>query len=207
MVWWVDSISIAVLGGTVGATTATLFNKPVKTFAFNVCLLSGMYGSTFFLVRETFISYQRQKNSYFGLKNSVTKDHDAMLSSTLAGTMTGGLVNGIFKGPRAALPSAVVMGALCSGLQFVYTKVNHWRQEAIIKSGSLDGEDVYPNEDDQPKKSFLQHIHLPSWFPIREISEEDYKELLDTKLHTLEAELAELQKKLDQQEKATKELK
>lgn len=49
------------------------------------------------MVRETFITYQRQKNAQFGLKDSQTKDVDALISSTLAGATTGGLLSAVFR--------------------------------------------------------------------------------------------------------------
>jgi hypothetical protein len=49
------------------------------------------------VVRETFISYQRQKNAQFGLKDSQTKDLDALISSAMAGATTGGLLSAAFR--------------------------------------------------------------------------------------------------------------
>lgn len=162
------------------------------------------------MVRETFISYQRQKNVQFGLKDSETRDIDALFSSAMAGGTTGGLLSAAYRGPKSVVSGAVMFGAICTGLQVVYTAGNNWRQQSILKSGKLDGPAILPvittkkqYEVEGEKKGFslLQHINLPSWFPIHQLSEDEYNELLDTKLQTLEAELAELEKKIHQTKK------
>ncbi|KAG1553393.1 hypothetical protein G6F49_002796 [Rhizopus delemar] len=174
-------------GATTGATMAVLRNAPVKQYCISTGLSCGVFGATFFLVRETFISYQRQKNAQFGLKDSQTKDLDALISSAMAGATTGGLLSAAFRGPKAAVSGTVMFGAICTGLQIIYTAGNNWRQEAIINQDKT---------EHKASTSFLKQFHLPTWFPIHQISEEEYNDLLDTRLKTLEAELAELEQKL-----------
>lgn len=160
------------------------------------------------MVRETFITYQRQKNSQFGLKDSETKDIDALFSSAMAGVTTGGLLSAAYKGPKSVLSGAVMFGAICTGLQTIYITGNNWRQDQILKSGQLDGQFIVEEANQAKEKvekkepfSIMKYINLPSWFPIHQLSEEEYNDLLDTKLQTLEAELAELEKKLQLSEK------
>ena len=170
--------------------------------------MANLVDLTFFytVVRETFITYQRQKNSQFGLKNSQTKDFDALFSSAMAGATTGGLLSAAYKGPKSVVSGAVMFGALCTGFQAAFTAGNNWRQDSILKSGKLDGPSFQltmkqNNMDEEQKKegfSILKYIDLPSWFPIHQLSEDEYNELLDTKLQTLETELAELEKKLNE---------
>lgn len=153
------------------------------------------------MVRETFITYQRKQNSQFGLKDSETKDIDALFSSAMAGATTGGLLSAAYKGPKSVVSGAVMYGAICTGLQVAYTAGNNWRQQWILEEGggqaSLEGGQV-SMEPEKPKEPFsiMKYINLPSWFPIHQLSEEEYNDLLDTKLKTLEAELAQLEKKI-----------
>lgn len=154
------------------------------------------------MVRETFITYQRKKNSQFGLKDSETKDIDALFSSAMAGATTGGLLSAAFKGPKSVVSGAVMYGAICSAIQALYTSGNNWRQDSILGSGILDGTPVAVTPEQKEEGfSILKYIDMPSWFPIRQLSEDEYNELLDTKLQTLESELAELEKKLKLNEK------
>lgn len=156
----------------------------------------------FAVVRETFITYQRKKNSQFGLKDSETKDIDALFSSTMAGATTGGLLSAAYRGPKSVVSGAVMYGAICSAIQALYTSGNNWRQESILGSGRLDGAPaVLDSSEKKEPFSVLKYIDMPSWFPIHQLSEEEYNDLLDTKLKTLEAELAALEKKLQSSEK------
>ena len=151
------------------------------------------------MVRETFITYQRQKNTQFGLKDSQTKDIDALFSSAMAGATTGGLLSAAYKGPKSVVSGAVMFGTICTALQALYTTGDNWRQNSIVSSGRIDGPPLVPEiEEKKEPFSIMKYIDLPSWFPIHQLSEEEYNELLDTKLKTLEAELAELEKKINQ---------
>ncbi|KAI8640353.1 hypothetical protein BD408DRAFT_434324 [Parasitella parasitica] len=205
----VGSGLVALAGASTGATIAVLKNAPVKQWTVSTGLNCGVFGATFFLVRETFITYQRQKNAQFGLKDSQTRDFDALFSSAMAGVTTGGLLSAAYKGPKSMISGAVMFGTLCTGIQAVFTAGNNWRQESILESGKLDDSKFQftmrqNNMQEEQKKtgfSLLKYINLPSWFPIHQLSEDEYNELLDTKLQTLEAELAELEKKLKKEQK------
>lgn len=158
------------------------------------------------MVRETFITYQRQKNAQFGLKDSQTKDVDALFSSAMAGATTGGLLSAAYKGPKSVVSGAVMFGAICTAVQALYTAGDNWRQNSILESHSgrvvEQGAPIMKLEKEEAKEPFsiFKYIDLPSWFPIHQLSEDEYNELLDTKLQTLEAELAEIEKKLKQQD-------
>ncbi|KAG2237598.1 hypothetical protein INT48_004501 [Thamnidium elegans] len=191
----------ALTGATTGATIAILKNAPVKQYAISTGLNCGVFGATFFMVRETFITYQRKQNFQFGLKDSETKDIDALFSSAMAGATTGGLLSAAYKGPKSVVSGAVMYGAICTGLQVMYTAGNNWRQQWILEGGV--DRPVTNKGPEQPKEVFsiMKYINLPSWFPIHQLSEEEYNDLLDTKLKTLEAELAQLEKEIQSSNK------
>lgn len=160
------------------------------------------------MVRETFITYQRQKNAQFGLKDSHTKDVDALFSSAMAGATTGGLLSAAYRGPKSVVSGAVMFGAICTAVQALYTAGDNWRQNAILESQNgrvveTGAPIVKVEKEEKEPFSIFKYIDLPSWFPIHQLSEDEYNELLDTKLQTLEAELAELEKKIKQQQRAT----
>ncbi|KAI7901185.1 uncharacterized protein BX663DRAFT_487766 [Cokeromyces recurvatus] len=179
----VGSSIAALAGATTGATAAVLKNAPVKQWTLSTGLNCGIFGATFFL-------------------DSETKDFDALFSSTMAGATTGGLLSAAYRGPKTVVSGAVMFGAICSVLQVIYTAGNHWRQESILKgAGFNDRLRTSKEEIKEEAYSFLNHIHMPSWFPIHRLSEQEYNELLDTRLHTLEAELAELERKLQRENK------
>ncbi|KAG2221254.1 hypothetical protein INT45_012375 [Circinella minor] len=181
--------SLAVLGGaTTGATVAILKNAPIKQYTITTALNCGVFGATFFIVRETFANHQRSKNPRFGLKDSQTRDFDDLMSSTLAGATTGGLLSAVYRGPKGVLSGAIMFGTICAAMQAVYTTGNRWRQETIL---------IAPTSEEE-QKSIWESFSMPSWSPIRMISEDEYKELLDTRLKTLEAEVEEIERELKQ---------
>ncbi|KAI9263241.1 hypothetical protein BDA99DRAFT_559798 [Phascolomyces articulosus] len=184
----ISGTSMAVLAGaTTGATVAILRNAPVKQYTISTALNCGVFGATFFIVRETFANHQRSKNPRFGLKDSQTRDFDDLMSSTLAGATTGGLLSAVYRGPRGVLPGALMFGTICAGMQVLYTTGNRWRQEAILGA---------PEVEEQ--KSIWDSFTMPSWSPIRMISDDEYEEMLDTRLKTLEMEVKEIERELKQ---------
>ncbi|KAI8148039.1 hypothetical protein BJV82DRAFT_594381 [Fennellomyces sp. T-0311] len=139
------------------------------------------------VVRETFANHQRSKNPQFGLKDSETRDRDDLVSSTLAGATTGGLLSAVFRGPKGVLPGSVMFGIICAAGQTVYTMGNRWRQDAILDAASPSG---------LPQKSIWESFSLPTWVPIRMLSDQEYEEMLDTRLKTLEMEVKEIEQEL-----------
>ncbi|KAI8370688.1 uncharacterized protein BYT42DRAFT_583356 [Radiomyces spectabilis] len=202
----VESLKSVLLGATVsgtagavtGATVAVLKNAPVQQYTIATGINCGIFGATFFTVRETFLTYQRSKNPHFGLKDSQTRDIDDLISSTMAGVTTGGLLSAVARGPRGVIPGSIMFGMICAGLQVTYTAGNRWRQNKILTSGHLDGPVDKPVKE---KKSLWDYIPIPKWSPIRPISSEEYNELLDTKLKSLEEEIRTIEKEIRDKQK------
>ncbi|ORY96201.1 hypothetical protein BCR43DRAFT_524339 [Syncephalastrum racemosum] len=185
-------------GATVGAATAILTNAPIKQYAFATGFNCGAFAVTFLMVRETFAASQRKKNPLYGLKDSETRDFDDLMSSTLAGVTTGGLLSAIARGPRGVPSGAVIYGGVCAAGQAVYTAANKWRQDTILRKQREEETGIIANE---PKKSFWDYFEMPSWSPIRMISNTEYDDMLDTQLKNLEAEIEELEKLIKQNKK------
>lgn len=75
----------------------------------------------------------------------------------------------------------------------MYSAGNQWRQNAIIKANS-----DRLNPSPSTSKNVFEEFSLPSWVPIRTISDEEYSELLDTRLKTLDDEMRDIEHKLKQ---------
>ncbi|KAI7862524.1 hypothetical protein BDF14DRAFT_1746084 [Spinellus fusiger] len=178
----------AVTGATVGATMAVLTNKPVRLFSVTTGLNFGIFGATFFTVRETFLTYQLSKNPLYGLREYETRDFDHAVSSSMAGITTGGLLSAVYRGPRAVLSGAILFGVLCTGVQVIYSGANRWRQDKIMQQETM---------SDIHAKSLWEYIHIPSWSPVRKLSNEEYAEILESKLKSLEEEVLLIEKELN----------
>ncbi|ORX55028.1 hypothetical protein DM01DRAFT_1335320 [Hesseltinella vesiculosa] len=189
----------AAAGATTGATLAILRNGPVKSYALATGVNCGIFGATFFIIRETFINYQRQQNPHYGLKDSQTRDIDALMSSTMAGITTGGLLSAVYRGPKGVVPGSVVFGLVCAGGQVVVSAANRWRQDTIVKERLMD---LTPDQP-IPTKKIWDYIEIPSWSPVRKISDDEYEQLLDDRLKELEQQVKQIEKEMAKTSKNT----
>ncbi|KAF7722307.1 hypothetical protein EC973_003458 [Apophysomyces ossiformis] len=180
---------MAAAGATTGTVLAVLKAAPVRQYAVSTGLNCGIFGGTFLMIRETFLTYQRSKNPLYGLKDSQTREIDDLISSTMAGITTGGLLSALYRGPRGVLPGAIMFGSITAGAQILYSAGNRWRQDKILR--------LEQQRDDEDHTSFFDYIRVPSWSPIRPISNEEYERLLDERLQILEAEVKALEKEFN----------
>ncbi|KAF9294732.1 hypothetical protein BGZ88_003451 [Linnemannia elongata] len=123
-----------VTGATAGGIIAILKQKPVGAYAFSGGLNASLFGMTFIAFRESFLRLQREKNPYYGLKDSQTMDIDHLWSSTIAGAFTGGILAALARGPKAVPSGTFMFGVLAMGGQWVFTKTNRYRQDRILTS-------------------------------------------------------------------------
>ncbi|KAF9927702.1 hypothetical protein FBU30_002966 [Linnemannia zychae] len=119
-------------GATAGGIIGILKHKPVGAYAFSGGLNASLFGMTFIAFRESFLRLQREKNPYYGLKDSQTMDIDQLWSSTLAGAFTGGILAALSRGAKAVPSGTFMFGVMGMGGQWVLTKINRYRQDKII---------------------------------------------------------------------------
>ncbi|OZJ01947.1 hypothetical protein BZG36_05123 [Bifiguratus adelaidae] len=222
------TVSAGLFGATTGATLAILRNHPIRPYAVGTGINCSIFAFTFLSVRETFLAYQRIKNPTFGLKDSQTRDADALWSSAMAGGTIGGILSGIWRGPRGIIPGFVIFGLLSSAGQVLVSSANRYRQSLILNStsepsvqisASLHANPYLPQHetvyDKDPtfqhgiqtyprtktaggteRKSMWDFFQVPKWSPVRKLTDEEYKAILDSKLRELEAEVEELTQEL-----------
>ncbi|KAF9959953.1 hypothetical protein BGZ70_008727 [Mortierella alpina] len=128
----------AVAGATSGAVLGILRQKPVAAYAFSGGLNASLFGMTFIAFRESFLRFQRDKNPYFGLKDSQTMDIDQLWSSTVAGACTGGILAALARGPKAVPSGTFMFSAMAFGGQWIWTKTNRYRQDRILSTTLID---------------------------------------------------------------------
>ncbi|KAK3846537.1 MAG: hypothetical protein J3R72DRAFT_434023 [Linnemannia gamsii] len=119
-------------GATAGTIIAILKQKPIGSYAFSGGLNASLFGMTFIASRESFLRLQREKNPYYGLKDSQTMDIDHLWSSTCAGAFTGGILAALARGPKAVPSGTFMFGVMALGGQWVLTKTNRYRQDRIL---------------------------------------------------------------------------
>lgn len=101
-------------------------------------------------------------------------------------------------GPRGVPSGALIYGGVCAAGQVVYTAANKWRRDTILRKQREEETGIIA---DEPKKSFWDYFEMPSWAPIRMISNTEYDDMLDTQLKNLETEIEELEKLIKENKK------
>ncbi|PIA14400.1 hypothetical protein COEREDRAFT_82796 [Coemansia reversa NRRL 1564] len=164
-----------------------------------------MYGIFFFTTREALLAEQKDKNEKYNLRQSQTRDSDELFSSAISGGLTGGLLGFIARNTKAAAVSGALLFSTISAVgQMSFTAVNHRRQQWIIRKMGLDSSNEENQQEEEIKSSSLAArlrrmvsedpiAMLPDWFPVRRISSDEYRMILNARREELVFEIKHLQ--------------
>lgn len=151
------------LGGTLAAAYATLKGH-------NAVLWTVAAGGQSFVLGSTFWATRIVLKKSFSNSAEVTLRED-LLYSTVAGAVAGG-VGGSLRSRANIAPGMLVMGTVGLG------------GTAIVKA-------VYSSPQlFETRKPILARLAETSWWPLRSLSDEEYKHELSEKALALEAEIA-----------------
>ncbi|KAF9933461.1 hypothetical protein BGZ67_004285 [Mortierella alpina] len=198
----------AVLGATSGAVLGILRQKPVAGYAFSGGLNASLFGMTFIAFRESFLRFQRNKNPFFGLKDSQTMDIDQLWSSTVAGACTGGILAALARGPKAVPSGTFMFSAMAFGGQWIWTKTNRYRQNRILSSTPIDVSSSSESESSvtaaaaarksgHNNKDATVGTGLLNILPVHRTDVDDYEEKLKHKLRLIEDEQRALENEVE----------
>ncbi|CAB4391818.1 hypothetical protein RhiirA5_411089 [Rhizophagus irregularis] len=189
------------VGATTGYLVAYIKNKPRFHFTIFTGINCGIFGLTFFSIRDACLSFQKSKNPDYGLLNSQTREIDELISSTFSGGLTGGFLSVLNRGRGAALPGFIIFSTICGAGQICYSTIYNYRQTIILRSSNQDKklsntsqnipDDNTKETNIQNKKkkhSFLDWLAAIKWSPVTKLSEEQYRELMKVKEEQLEKE-------------------
>ncbi|EAU37259.1 conserved hypothetical protein [Aspergillus terreus NIH2624] len=104
--------------------------------------------------------------------------------SALSGGIAGGAVTRIMGG--RLVPGVVVFSLLGYVGQSSYNAIDSWQME----------------QANTPSKPIIQRIADSKWIPLKTLSDDDYRGILNEKLLSIEAEMALIDEKIEQLEKA-----
>ncbi|RIA93001.1 hypothetical protein C1645_819936 [Glomus cerebriforme] len=183
------------VGATTGFLVAYIKNKPRIHYTIFTGINCGIFGLTFFSIRDACLSFQKSKNPDYGLLDSQTRDIDEFISSTFSGGLTGGFLSVLNHGRKAALPGFIIFSTICGAGQICYTTIYNYRQQLILKSSNQDqkpsntiplnvsGNDIKETNIQIKKKKlgFLDWLATIKWSPVTKLSEEQYRELMKAK--------------------------
>lgn len=190
-----STLVFATGGAITGASIALIRNESIPRFTFSTALNCTIVSLTFCTTRESFLAYQQSHNPEFGLKDSQTRDWDELLSSAIAGGVTGSLLNTLVRGPRGAIPGLVGFGILCSAGQFAFTKARHFRQSMILDKEKHDVIRKGPSGLSGWK------VEMPSWSPLRKISDQEHAKIIDEEIFKVDWQIRDVQAQIDALEK------
>ncbi|KAF9360648.1 DNA-binding protein rif1 [Mortierella sp. AD094] len=184
-----------VAGATAGATIGILRQQPVAQYAFSGGLNASLFGMTFIAFRESFLRFQRNKNPYYGLKDSQTMDIDQLWSSTVAGACTGGILSALARGPKTVPSGTFMFGAMALGGQWVLNKANRYRQDRILETTPLENTAVQAKRIHADSQ---EHIGtgLLKVLPVHRTDVDDYEKRLLQKLELIEREQGVLEEEI-----------
>ncbi|KAK3837765.1 MAG: hypothetical protein JOS17DRAFT_731785 [Linnemannia elongata] len=184
-----------VTGATAGGIIGILKQKPVGAYAFSGGLNASLFGMTFIAFRESFLRLQREKNPYYGLKDSQTMDIDHLWSSTIAGAFTGGILAALARGPKAVPSGTFMFGVMAMGGQWVLTKTNRYRQDRILTSTvpleSLPASSPLVSSKSSSSRDAVG-TGILNVLPVHRTDVDDYEVKLRQKLELIEREQAVL---------------
>ncbi|KAF9549213.1 hypothetical protein EC957_004513 [Mortierella hygrophila] len=193
-----------VTGATAGGIIGILRQKPVGAYAFSGGLNASLFGMTFIAFRESFLRLQREKNPYYGLKDSQTMDIDHLWSSTIAGAFTGGILAALARGPKSVPSGTFMFGVMAMGGQWVLTKTNRYRQDRILTSTvpleSLPASSPLASSRSSNSRDAVG-TGILSVLPVHRTDVDDYEVKLRQKLELIEREQAILKEEVLRRER------
>ncbi|EYE96559.1 uncharacterized protein EURHEDRAFT_411063 [Aspergillus ruber CBS 135680] len=104
--------------------------------------------------------------------------------SALSGGIAGGGVTRLMGG--RLLPGTIIFSLLGFVSQGAFNAIDTWQME----------------QANVPSKPFLQQLADSKWIPLRSLSDDDYRGMLNEKVLSIEAEVALLDEKIQELEKA-----
>ncbi|OQE27887.1 hypothetical protein PENSTE_c004G01230 [Penicillium steckii] len=130
-------------------------------------------GSTFWWMRSNIIKHHFQDQA---------SPQDRAYVSALCGGLSGGAVTRLMGG--RLVPGLVIFTLLGYGGQSAFNRVDAWQM----------------GRAQTPSKPLMQRMAESKWIPLRHLSDEEYRSMLNEKLLSVEAEIALLDEKIEQLE-------
>ncbi|KAJ5980817.1 hypothetical protein N7481_008115 [Penicillium waksmanii] len=130
-------------------------------------------GSTFWWMRSNIIKHHYKDQA---------SPQDRAYVSALCGGLSGGTVTRLMGG--RLVPGLVIFSLLGYGGQSAFNRVDAWQM----------------GRDPTPSKPLMQRMADSKWIPLRHLSDEEYRGMLNEKLLSVEAEIALLDEKIEELE-------
>lgn len=166
-----DSERVGTAGLIVGGAAGVVRSSPPALFAAASGLQCFALGTTYWGSRSLLLHLQASRQGSPGSRDHVT-------ASTIAGGLTGGGIGLLARGPRNALPGALMFSIFGFAGQSIYEWLDDRHAVELSKESGSD------------KPNVLQRAAGSKWTPFSVLSDADYSNMLKEKMLRLEAEIA-----------------
>ncbi|CAG8463705.1 3830_t:CDS:2, partial [Scutellospora calospora] len=179
------------VGATCGGLVAFFNNRSFFRYTIATGINCGIFGLSFFSIRELCLLHQ-QKNKY-KLRNSRTQNIDELISSIIAGGLTGGLFSTIIRDG---------VGHVC------YTSAYNYRQQLILKPKNVQytpnsqNQEILNNvnlesKDKKMTKGLFDWLSTKKWTGVKKLSEEEYKQIKQSRAEAKTNQLGNISTKYE----------
>ncbi|KAL7750006.1 hypothetical protein RI367_004521 [Sorochytrium milnesiophthora] len=220
---WLHNAAITSGCGAVAGLGAGVYRR--QSLVLTPLSMAATWGLTSLLFFGTRQAFQQSLMAELALpvrEQRLRRDRDAMVASLCAGALTGGVTGAFYSGVRGA-GSSVAVYTIAAGVgQLVFTTTRHLRQDVVLwylnrTRGHVSSPSSAPptaaTGDErisvwQSYKLSMQEWmrSLPSWSPVRMISDEEYLQRLQRQLADNQVELKKYQAAIQRLEARTREL-
>ncbi|MCJ1453895.1 hypothetical protein MMC28_004244 [Mycoblastus sanguinarius] len=108
---------------------------------------------------------------------------DRLHASGIAGTLTGGTIAALTRGPRNILPGAIMFTLFGYAGQTGYSILDSRHTDKVVAEAEAESQGT-------AKPPFWQRVAEMKWSPLKTLSDEEYGDMLREKLLRVEAEIA-----------------
>ncbi|KAF2825678.1 hypothetical protein CC86DRAFT_370610 [Ophiobolus disseminans] len=183
----------AIPGLVTGALYGTLRTQTSTLFAiFSGAQCFGI-GSTFCMARTALLNqtgllnwWNITRGAPMHIRNDLNPSlSDQVRASTIAGAFTGFSLGLLFRGPRNVIPGTLMFTLFGWSGQHGYNYLDKRNSQGIQKQAQLKADGEL-----KPKESLLERFAKSKWSPMSVLTDEQYEEMLQEKLLSVEAEIA-----------------
>ncbi|KAJ3333505.1 hypothetical protein HDU76_007271 [Blyttiomyces sp. JEL0837] len=158
------SLCSAGAGATVGALLAKFRGQSSVAWAFSMGSNWLLLSVPFFTVREGIMFYRHERNRITGRNNLVMRDKDEFIATTISGTLMGGFLGQVWRGPRGIPAGMLTYGFLASAGQVSFTLFRRLRQDAALRNRAVVEQEKLAMSTSTMDETGTKKSSLPSWY-------------------------------------------
>ncbi|KAF8421071.1 hypothetical protein EV426DRAFT_610594 [Tirmania nivea] len=184
------ALGVGALSGTTGFITggliATLKSSPTPgLFALGTGVNCFFLGSTYWAFRNSMLKLAPVW--YPSLRIATPRDRTAI--SGAAGVLTGATGGLVLRGPGHVIPGAIIWGLVGTGAQYLYAIADERYLENVQQHTPASGE--------TSKTGFWERAFRSGWSPVKRLTHEEYKRMLEGKLLGVEVDIALIDEEIE----------